>query len=72
MLCEELSDAIQALEKALANEPHASALETAKYYGETVSSCMAKLRTASDSLETIIDRSYWPLPSYGEILNSVK
>ena len=29
---------------------------------------MDKLRAAVDALECIVDKAYWPLPSYGEML----
>ncbi|MDR3364360.1 MAG: glutamine synthetase III [Clostridiales Family XIII bacterium] len=67
-----LSDALAALEKAVAGEPAGETLEIAKYYGTVVISAMAKLRETVDALEGIVDRHYWPLPSYGEILYSVK
>ncbi len=35
-------------------------------------SCMTELRILVDELETKTDSSYWPYPSYGEILFSVK
>ena len=67
-----LSDTIEGLEQAIENEPDSGALDIAKYYGTTVINAMKKLREVCDKLETITDRGYWPLPSYGEILYSVK
>jgi glutamine synthetase len=67
-----LSESIFRLELALDREPEAGTLEIATYYGTAVTEAMGKLREVCDSLEIITDRSYWPLPSYGEILYSVK
>ena len=33
---------------------------------------MQTLREYADELETIVDKKYWPYPSYGEILFSVQ
>ena len=33
---------------------------------------MADLREAVDSLESYVDASYWPVPSYGDLLFGVK
>ena len=67
-----LSDTIEGLEQAIENEPDTETLEIAKYYGTAVTDAMENLREVCDKLETITDRGYWPLPSYGEILYSVK
>ena len=32
---------------------------------------MARLRAAADAMEAITDKTFWPYPSYGEILFSV-
>jgi glutamine synthetase len=67
-----LSESISWLELTLDREPLTEPLENAVYYGTVVTEAMEKLREVCDSLEIITDRSYWPLPSYGEILYSVK
>ncbi|MDR0875197.1 MAG: glutamine synthetase III [Clostridiales Family XIII bacterium] len=69
----QLGKDIHALEKALSDaKEDGETLDLAKYYGKKVIGAMEKLRQTSDTLETLVDRSYWPLPSYGEILYSVK
>jgi glutamine synthetase len=73
----ELSDSldvdIKALEDALAKaDEDAPILELATYYKDTVITAMEQLRRTADTLETLVDSGYWPLPSYGEILYSVK
>ena len=70
---DELSKDINALAKSLATaKEDGDTLELAKHYNKKVIASMEKLRATADMLETLVDRSYWPLPSYGEILYSVK
>lgn len=47
-------------------------LEQAKYYKDVVFSAMNELRIVVDELETHTSAEYWPYPSYGDILFSVK
>ena len=47
-------------------------LELARYYRDAVISAMNELRAVVDELETITSANYWPYPSYGEILFSIK
>jgi glutamine synthetase len=47
-------------------------LDCAKYYGTEVFYSMQALRGTVDELETIVSSEDWPLPSYAEILYSVK
>jgi len=67
-----LSESISRLESALAGEPPDGTLEIAAYYGTVVTEAMKDLREVCDALEVITARKCWPLPSYGEILYSVK
>ena len=61
------------LEQSLASAKESEkTINLAKYYNKNVIAAMEKLRATADTLETLVDRSYWPLPSYGEILYSVK
>ena len=46
--------------------------ETAQYYCHTVLDVMQKLRSVADELELYTDKRWWPYPSYGEILFSVR
>jgi glutamine synthetase len=72
-LAAKLGKDIAALEKALADaKEDGKTLDLAKYYNKKVIVAMEKLRATADTLETLVDRNYWPLPSYGEILYSVK
>ena len=46
-------------------------LELAKAYRERVYMAMSELRLTVDELETLVGSSYWTIPTYAEILNSV-
>lgn len=46
-------------------------LELANFYCNSVFVAMQELRAVADELETITDKEYWPMPSYGDILFSV-
>ena len=64
---------VQALEKAVDGAAKVSdAEENALYYRREVFSAMGKLREAVDCLEGFIPASEWPVPSYGDLLFSVK
>lgn len=68
-----LYKAIGKLEEAIAKvdgicEPQARATS----FREDVFTNMENVRKYADKLETIVDRSYWPYPTYGEILFSVQ
>ena len=43
----------------------------AKYYHDTITADMAALRAPADKLEMIVDKEYWPFPSYGDLLFEV-
>ncbi|MBQ7045905.1 MAG: glutamine synthetase III, partial [Clostridia bacterium] len=59
------------LEKAESNAASLHGLEQAKAYANEVLGLMSKLRVAIDSAEKITDSSYWPVPTYGELLFGV-
>ena len=44
----------------------------ANYYRDKVFSAMAELRITIDQLETMTPSDKWPVPSYGELLFSVR
>jgi glutamine synthetase len=68
-LLEDLSSAIEALEKAVGKAKSIEkALAKAKYYRDDVIPAMSEVRKAADTLETIVDAELWPLPSYAEML----
>ena len=43
----------------------------AHVYHEKVVPAMAALRTPADKLEMIVDKEYWPIPSYGDMIFEV-
>ena len=45
--------------------------EQAEFYRDTVFTAMADLRAPIDELEMIVDKEYWPVPSYGDMLFEV-
>ena len=61
--------ALRKLEKA---EKKASAMEDQKaqafFYKDTVKVIMDELRAPADELEMIVDKEYWPIPTYGELM----
>ncbi len=59
---------INGLEKAAGHHGDGDAYAHAKHMREHVFPALAELRTAADKLETIIDDSIWPLPTYREML----
>ncbi len=46
-------------------------LENARYYHDEVFAAMQSLRAVADELETIVGESYWPYPTYDELLFNV-
>ena len=62
----------RALEEALAAPHPGNGPEGARYYRDHVFSVMEKLRAAVDELETITASSYWPYPSYTDLLFSIR
>ena len=43
----------------------------ADYYKDTVIDLMQTLRTPADELETLTGKTYWPYPTYSQMLFSV-
>ncbi len=64
--------AIGKLEADVEGALRGTAYEVAEYYHDVVLVDMAMLRSASDALEVIVDKSDWPFPTYADILYSVK
>ena len=63
----------QDLEFAVADVKHFSdSLALARYYRDEIFSSMNELRAVVDEMESCTASSYWPYPSYGEILFSVR
>lgn len=54
-----------------AADTHEDLYELAYFYRYSIFDKMAALRADADKLETIVDREFWPFPTYGEILFNV-
>ena len=64
---------VQQLEKDVVNAKAISdTSELALYYRNTVFAAMNELRANVDELEGYVPKSQWPLPSYGDLLFSVR
>ena len=62
-----LYDAIETLRHSMRNVPK-QAEQAAMYYHDTILPGMAALRTEADALEALTDKSYWPYPTYSDLL----
>ena len=62
-----LFEAVNTLRQALESLPE-DAVRTARQFHDRVIPCMNTLRTAADALETLTDKSYWPYPTYSDLL----
>jgi len=62
-----LYDSIEGLKANLAAVP-ANAEAASKYYHDTVIPAMDILRKHADILEELTDKSYWPYPTYSDLL----
>ena len=60
-------DAIDVLKKSLAFVPK-DPKAAAQYYHDTIIPNMQSLRIDADILESLTDRSYWPYPTYSDLL----
>lgn len=69
---EEAQDAVEALEEAVAQ---AAAMtvgkEQAFFFYEQVAPAMRALRRPVDELEKMVDKAYWPMPTYADLLFEV-
>ena len=65
--CDNLYDTIQSLQSALRDIP-ADTCAAAEHYRTAVVPAMKALRAIADQLEQITDKSYWPYPTYSDIL----
>ena len=63
----------RALESAMEGvKEQRETLAAARYYRDRVFPAMQSLRSVVDAMELHCGAKYWPYPSYGEILFSVK
>ena len=72
-LTAELNSRTAALSSAVTKaEALTESLEQACFYRDAVLEEMGSLRQVADELETLCSAEYWPYPSYGDLLFSVK
>ena len=62
-----LYDAIEDMKRMLAAVPR-TAEKAAAYYHDVVIPGMDQMRLEADALEAITDKSYWPYPTYSDLL----
>ncbi len=68
----EMKAAMTELEKSLEMAAHFKDMEQcAHYYYDAVVPAMNHLREPADKLEMLVDKSYWPFPSYGDLIFEV-
>jgi len=53
-------------------EEKANLLEKAYHYKDVVLSKMGEIRQLTDEMELMVSRKHWPLPTYGDLLFSVR
>ncbi len=72
---EKLSEMKKASEDLEKEEKKASAMERGKeqafYYHDRITVRMSELRKPADELEKLVDKKYWPFPTYAELLFEV-
>lgn len=67
-----MSRDLQHLENVLRDRPDNNDTEkAARYMHDVVLPAMADLRKSADALELLTDRTYWPFPTYDELLFSI-
>lgn len=68
----EMKAAMKKLEKNLETAGCIEDMEQrAHYYYDAIVPAMDQLRDPADQLEMLVDRSYWPFPSYGDMIFEV-
>ena len=73
VMCKDLNSAIKSLEAAThkAQSTDVTLLAQAKAYRDAVVPAMFAVRKAADALEGVVAKSYWPFPTYSELLFNV-
>ncbi len=70
-LCDSLYQETEKLQKAIAGEGKGSVQEQANYSRHTLFAQMEKTRKVADEIEPMVGKTYWPYPTYGDMLFSV-
>ncbi len=72
-LCNSLSNKADTLDKAVLDaKTHTEPAESATYYRDYVFGAMQELRAVADEIEGLVGEKYWPYPTYGAMLFSVR
>ena len=72
-LADSLNAHVKELEKLIAKgRTMDDVKKTAKFFHDKVFAEMQALRAVADELETVVGEEYWPIPTYTELLFSVK
>ena len=66
-----MNAALEKLKADQASGEKESAKSTAVYYHDTIMADMAALRAPADRLEMLVDKDFWPIPTYGDLLFEV-
>ncbi len=73
MLVDKLYDATEKLGKDMSTQDKRYGVyEIAKYFRDVILTDMETVRSYADSLESIVAKEYWPIPTYSDLLYSVK
>ncbi|MBO4537635.1 MAG: glutamine synthetase type III, partial [Erysipelotrichaceae bacterium] len=70
-LCRDTFTLSRQLKEKLSQQPAEDSLKTAMYCHDEILPLMEQMRSEIDRAEVITDRSYWPMPSYRELLFGV-
>ena len=65
--CDSLYEKCQDLSEKLKNIP-AGTEAAASYFGKVITAAMADVRKDADLLEQLTDKTYWPYPTYSDLL----
>ena len=73
-LTDELATQLDTLRACLSKAecPDWSAQGLAEYYRDVIIPAMEALRRSADGLEVLVAKDLWPLPSYGDMLFSIR
>ncbi len=72
-LSDKMGEQLETLEVAVKGDEDMHLLAAkGKYYREHIFESMSALRETVDELETLVDKEYWPLPTYSDMLFSVQ
>ncbi len=71
-LADEMSVKLSNLEKVVVeSKREMTPKQKGEFYKNTLVSAMNELRAVVDELETLVDKDFWPIPTYDELLFSV-